>query len=104
MCLYLSKLLLSKALPRVVPKASLFELHLLCVRTYPSNSWKFRALVFVWSCVIRLGPKAAALQWSHPVPGTVAIPEGGLGRPYQGAALLSSSVKGSTFLRGDYWG
>lgn len=53
---------------------------------------------------MRLGPKAASLQWSHPVPGTVAIPEGGLGRPYQGAALLPSSVKGSTFLRGDYWG
>lgn len=54
---------------------------------------------------MRLGPKAASPpQWSHPVPGTVAIPEGGLVRPYQGAALLPSSVKGSTFLRGDYWG
>lgn len=27
-------------------------------------------------------------RWSHPVPGTVVIPEGVLARPYQGAALL----------------
>lgn len=45
---------------------------------------------------MRLGPPGSLAHWSYPVPGTVVIPEGVL-------ALLSCPVKGSTFLRGDYW-
>lgn len=54
-------------------------------------------------CAVRLGPGSSTAHWSHPVPGTAVIPEDVPAKPYQGAALLSSPVKGSTFLRGDCW-
>lgn len=71
-----------------------------CVRDLSLEFLETQGASCLWSYVVRLGPKAALLHSSHPVPGTVVIPEDGLARPYQGAALLSS-IKGSAFLRGD---
>lgn len=62
----------------------------------PLNSWKLGV-----ELGSEAGPPGSTAHWSYPVPGTVVIPEDVLVGPYQGAALLSSPEKGSTFLRGD---
>lgn len=55
----------------------------------------------VWSCAAR--QLQAALPSELPRARYCVTPEDVLARPDQGAALLASPVKGSTFLRGDYW-
>lgn len=60
------------------------RLHLLCVRNL------FLKFLETQLLCDAPGPHGGAIPLEPPVPGTVAIPEDGLVRPYPGAALLSS--------------